>query len=312
MFSSKRKKVKKYFGGLVALTGNEKRKAVTSPRLFTARDWRYVFLETRISLRDKKASMLSSGSAFFATLAFLTLVAAAIAITAYVVDADELRKALSAIEVYFPIDIGALIGSQLETAIDYNLRNFVVAALAILIALYSSMRAMQILISTTNTIYEKQESRTSLQLTALSFFMALGAIVVIIITLALVLIDEATLMKFGIPSVVTSLLPYARWIILTILITVSLGLVYRLSPSGHSPRWQWVTWGAGIASVLWLVATTLFFVYVKYFSIYNNVYNVLGSIIVLLIWFNLSAYIILFGAALNHRLEQRTTRRTSH
>jgi len=100
--------------------------------------------------------------------------------------------------------------------------------------------------------------------------------------------------------------------VLTAIIAGSLALFYRVAPSNHNPHWQWVSWGAGIASVVWLAGTTLFFLYAKYLSVYSNIYNVFGSVVVLLIWLNLSAYIILLGATINQRLEARTTRRTSH
>ncbi|MDB5181048.1 MAG: Ribonuclease, partial [Candidatus Saccharibacteria bacterium] len=282
-----------------------------SPHLFSAQDWRFVLLETRIALKDKKMPILAAGSAFYASLAFFPLIAAIIAIVAYTVDVNELNSALSAIEIYFPIDIAALIGSQLESAFEYNLRNVVVAIVAILIALYSASRAMYALISATNTAYEQVEKRKVSKLIGMSFLMALGAIFVMTLVLGLVLIDEPALSHMGVPEFYAISLPVLRWLFLAIIIAVSLALFYRFAPSNHNPHWKWVSWGAGIASIIWLAGTTLFFLYAKYLSVYSNIYNVFGSVIVLLVWFNLSTFIILLGAEINHRLEQRTTRRTS-
>jgi membrane protein len=310
-FNSKRKKIRKNLLQLFVLTGNEPRRAATSPRMYTLRDWRFILLETRISLRDKKMPILAAGTAFYASLAFFPLLAATIAIVAYTVDVSELNAALSAIEIYFPIDIAALIGSQLESAFEYNLRNIIVAVLAIVIALYSSSRAMAILISAVNTVYEQRETRKPSKLIAMSFFMSLLAIVIISVILGLVLVDEAALLHLGFPEVYAISLPVLRWILLAVIIAVSLALFYRYAPSNHDPHWKWVSWGAGIASIIWLAGTTLFFLYAKYLSVYSSVYNVFGSVVVLLIWLNLSAFIILLGAEINHRLEQRTTRRTT-
>lgn len=309
-FNSKRKKVRKYIGGLLALEGSERRKAVTSPHLFTMHDWKVVLLEARISLRDKKIPILAAGSAFFASLAFFPMLAAIIAIVAHTLDVNELNTALSAIEIYFPIDIAALIGSQIESAFEYNLRNIVVAIVAILIALYCSTRAMFILVSATNIAYEQEEKRSALKLFGISFLMAMGAIVVITVVLALVLIDQSTLDQIGLPVFLAVSLPVLRWVLLAIIIASSLAFFYRFAISSRNPHWQWVSWGAGIASIIWLGGTTLFFLYAKYLSVYSNIYNVFGSVVVLLIWLNLSAFIILLGAVINHRLEDRTTRRT--
>jgi len=310
-FSLKSKKVRKFLARFFVLNGNEPRKAVTSPHLFSARDWRYVLLETRIALKDKKMPILSAGTAFYASLAFFTLLAATIAIVAYTVDVEELNTALTAIEIYFPIDIAALLGSQLQTAYEYNLRNIVVAIIAIIIALYSATRAMSTLISAVNTAYDQDEKRKASVLIGMSFVMALAAIVITAVSLGLVLVDQTALMHFGLPAFFAVTLPVLRWVLLAAIIAGSLTLFYRFAPSNHNPHLKWTSWGAGIASIIWLAGTTLFFLYAKYLSVYSNIYNVFGSVIVLLVWLNLSAFIILLGAEINHRLEQRTTRRTS-
>ena len=310
-FKLKSKKVRKLLARFFILTGNEPRKAVTSPHLFSARDWRFVLLETRIALKDKKMPILAAGTAFYAGLAFFTLLAATIAIVAYVVDVNQLNMALSAIKIYFPIDIAALIGSQLEDAFEYNLRNVVVGIIATLIALFSASRAMATLISATNTAYDQDEKRKPGTLIGMSILMAIAAIIVTGVTLWLVLVDQAALLHFGVPSFFAVTLPVLRWVLLTAIIAGSLTLFYRFAPSNHNPHLKWTSWGAGIASIIWLGGTTLFFLYAKYLSVYSNIYNVFGSVIVLLIWLNLSAFIILLGAEINHRLEQRTTRRTT-
>jgi len=311
IFSSSRKKIKKRLVKLFVLTGNEPRKAVLSPHLFSARDWRFVLLETRIALKDKKMPILAAGTAFYATVAFFTLLAATIAVVAYTSDVDELNMALSSIEIYFPIDIAALIGSQLETAFEYNLRNVIVAIIAGLIALFSASRAMATLISATNTAYEQPEKRKAGLLIGMSIIMAFAAIIITAISLGLVLVDQTALMHFGLPSFFAVTLPVVRWVLLAAIIAVSLTLFYRFAPSNHNPHLKWTSWGAAIASIIWLGGTTLFFLYAKYLSVYSNIYNVFGSVIVLMIWLNLSAFIILLGAEINHRLEQRTTRRTT-
>jgi membrane protein len=311
ILSSLHKKIKKRLIKVFVLTGNEPRKAVLSPHLFSARDWRFVLLETRIALKDKKMPILAAGTAFYATVAFFTLLAATIAIVAYTSDVDELNMALSSIEIYFPIDIAALIGSQLETAFEYNLRNVVVAIIAGLIALFSASRAMATLISATNTAYEQPEKRKAGLLIGMSIMMAFAAIIITAISLGLVLVDQTALMHFGLPSFLAVTLPVVRWVLLAAIITGSLTLFYRFAPSNHNPHLKWTSWGAAIASIIWLGGTTLFFLYAKYLSVYSNIYNVFGSVIVLMIWLNLSAFIILLGAEINHRLEQRTTRRTT-
>jgi membrane protein len=311
LFSKTRAKIKNRATQLLVLSGNHPRRAATSPRMYTAKDWRYVLLETRYALKDKKIPLLAAGTAFYASLAFFPLLAATIAVIAHTVNYDELNKALMAIKIYFPIDIAALIGSQLRDAYEYNVRNIVVAAIALIIGLYSATRAMSTLISSVHTAYEKVEVRSKARQFALSLLMSLVAIILLAIVLIIVLVDDTALMRLGIDSFLSESLPILRWVILTVIIAVSLAIFYRVAPSNHDPHWKWVSWGACIASVIWLAGTTLFFLYAKLITMYSNIYSVFGSVIVLLIWLNLSAFVILLGAQINHQLELRTTRRTS-
>jgi membrane protein len=310
-FRYKSKKAKQFLARLFVLQGTQSRKSVTSPRLFSAKDWHYVLLETRISLKDKKMHILAAGTAFYSTLAFFPLLAAVIAVVAYVITLKDLNSALVTIEMYFPIDVAALVGTQLQRAYEFNSRNVVIAIIGFTIALISATRAMSTLISSINTAYEQKEKRKTSVVLGMSLLMAVAAIVLTALVLVLVLVDQGFLVNMGVPTFLASALPLVRWLLLTIVIAGSLALLYRIAPSNHSPHWRWVSWGAGIASVIWLAGTTLLFLYAKYVSLYSNIYNVFGSVIVLLIWFNLSAFVILLGAEINHRLEQRTTRRTS-
>lgn len=57
--------------------------------------------------------------------------------------------------------------------------------------------------------------------------------------------------------------------------------------------------------MMWLVMSSLFSIYVANFGNYNEVYGSLGAVIALLFWFYLSAFLIMFGAALNVALDRR-------
>jgi len=92
---------------------------------------------------------------------------------------------------------------------------------------------------------------------------------------------------------------------------VSLSVFYRYAPDRGNPHWQWVTWGSCIATAIWLVGTTLFFIYARYFAHFTDSYSIFAGIIVLMTWLNLTAFAILIGAEINFRLENQTRARTT-
>jgi membrane protein len=66
-----------------------------------------------------------------------------------------------------------------------------------------------------------------------------------------------------------------------------------------------------VATILWIVGSILFTVYVYHFGIYNKTYGSLSALLILLIWMWLSAFAVLFGAEINGEAERQTRRDSS-
>src|SRR5205807_660235 len=88
---------------------------------------------------------------------------------------------------------------------------------------------------------------------------------------------------------------------------VEASVVYRVAPNSKPP-WGLITPGALVFVVGWLLASTLFVLYVDRTGGYAGTYGVLGGVVVLLLWLQLTAYALLLGAELNDLLEHPSTR----
>ena len=76
-----------------------------------------------------------------------------------------------------------------------------------------------------------------------------------------------------------------------------IGLLYRFSLSDNPPaRYGFLTTGAVVATVGWLIVSALFSVYTANFASYSKTYGALASIVVLLLWLWLSSLLVLVGA----------------
>lgn len=305
------KRVATYIKHVTNISGTEKRVAVTNPAQLSAHDWRIALVQAKKSLSDKKISILSAGVAYFATLAFFPLLAASVAIAAFVIDGNQLHVVVSNLETYLPTDISTLLTSQLKNAVGHTSKNVLVAVFAILLSLFSVSGAVQNLINAMNSSYETKETRNFIKLRLTSLFLTLGLLVVGFVAIVLLLVNVDILRQLHLPNAFIFIFPVLRWVVLAGIIGVGLAIVYRYAPSRANPHWQWVSWGAGISTVVWLIGTTLFFIYAKYFANFSNTYSLFAGIIVLMAWLNLSAFIILLGAEINYGLESRTTRKTT-
>jgi membrane protein len=87
--------------------------------------------------------------------------------------------------------------------------------------------------------------------------------------------------------------------------------LYRYAPDRHPPRWRWVSPGAIVATLLWLLGSVAFTVYVSHFNSYDKTYGSLGGVVVMLTWLYLSAFVSLLGAVINAQSERQTERDTA-
>ncbi|MEJ0023196.1 MAG: YihY/virulence factor BrkB family protein [Alphaproteobacteria bacterium] len=100
------------------------------------------------------------------------------------------------------------------------------------------------------------------------------------------------------------LMALLRWPVLLSLITPLRWRLYRWGPNRKPPAWRWIAPGAVFASVSWLAVSTIFSVYVDLFTPFRAAYGLFSGVFVLMLWFFLSAYLFLFGAEINARMER--------
>ena len=83
---------------------------------------------------------------------------------------------------------------------------------------------------------------------------------------------------------------------------IALAVVYRLAPDRDAPRFAWVSTGSLVATVLWIVGSVLFSLYVNNFGNYNKTYGTIAGVVVLMLWLYLTSYIVLLGAGDQRRV----------
>jgi membrane protein len=93
-----------------------------------------------------------------------------------------------------------------------------------------------------------------------------------------------------------------QWPLVFALVTTGIGLIYYFGPDADQD-WVWITPGAVAATILWLLVSLLFKIYIANFTDYEGSYGTVGGVIVILLWFYVSGIAILTGAELNAEIE---------
>jgi membrane protein len=96
-----------------------------------------------------------------------------------------------------------------------------------------------------------------------------------------------------------------RWPIVLVLVMLGVALLYYLGPNVEQPKFRWISVGAVVAILVWVVVASLLFgVYVANFSSYNKTYGTLAGVVVFLLWLWITNLALLFGAEIDAELER--------
>jgi membrane protein len=287
-------------------------RAADTPKEIPASGWRDVLWRVKDETARDNLSLVAAGVAFYALLAIFPAIAATVSIYGLLVDPQTVSEQLAATSQVLPEEARSIIDEQLTRVASSAPTALGLGALvSLLLALWSANKGTQSLIAALNIVYDEREKRGFVRLTLISLGLTLAIILFVIVGLAAIAALPALLGNLGLPEEVRRLAGWLRWPLLGLGFVTGLAVLYRFAPSRNEPRWRWVTWGAVLATVLWLLGSALFSWYVANFGAYNETYGSIGAVAVLMMWFWLSALIVLLGAELNAEMEHQTSRDTT-
>ena len=178
----------------------------------------------------------------------------------------------------------------------------------LLVTLWSASAGIDSLRGALNSVYEVDEDRpywkTKLQSLLLTFlFIVLLGIALGTLTAGWQMVQSfASLLgyQFSSPWVLTLL----QWVGIVVVMLFATAVVYSWLPSFEEFKWVWISPGAAVAIVLWILLTGGFRVYLQYFNSYNKAYGSLGAVIILMLWMYLTGMALLIGGAINSVLTE--------
>jgi len=274
--------------------------------------WRDIFLRVTYKVAANNLSIIAAGVAFYGVLAIFPAIAAVVSALGLITSPAKLQTYLHIIESLLPSEAADLINNELQQIIQVQGSRLGWGALGgTLLALWSAAKALSAMFAAMNIAYDEEEKRGFMRLSATALLMTLGAILFVIVSLGLIIGVPLVLRSVGIGEIAAALINYSRWPLLAGCCIFFLAVLYRYGPSRRQPQWRWVTPGAIIATLLWLVGSALFSFYVTQFASYNVTYGSLGVVVILMIWFFLSVYSILLGAEINAEMERQTVKDTT-
>ena len=277
------------------------------PGQIPARGWRQIAKRGWKEAKADNVPLLAAGVAFYAFLALFPLLIALVSIYGFFADAAAITEQLRTVTKTLPPDAQKLIIDQVGTLTARGRSTVGVGALvAILISLFSASAGINNLMTAINIAYDEEEERSGIKKRLISLALTVGAVIFLIIVLALIGVLPPLLRNIFGTSAMRWVLQIAGIVILIVIVTIALAILYRVAPDRDAPKIKWVSVGAAVATVIWLLASLGFSLYVSTLGNYAKTYGAFAGIVILLFWLWLTAYAILLGAEINAEAEQQT------
>jgi membrane protein len=287
--------------------GAQRGRLAQHPWQIPPKGWRDILLRVWNQLFANNVFIVAAGVAFYGLFSLFPGLATLVSIYGLLFDAGDVREQLNALAGLFPSEAWDVIQTQLTRVVENPRSTLSVSALiGLLVTLWSSRAGIGALMIAMNIVYEEAEKRSVVRWYGLSLLLTVGAIIYVAVAVAVIVALPAALKVFGVDELATVWVSMLRWPMLALSTMVALAVIYRYGPSRRAARWKWVSGGAVVATLLWLAGSVLFSYYVTLMGDFDETYGSVGAVIVLMLWFYVSAFIVLLGAELDAESEHQS------
>ncbi len=267
------------------------------------RGWRAILRATLREMVTDRAGLAAAGCAFYATLALFPAITMLIFVYGLAFDPVTVEPQLKLIEKLLPPEAYALIAGRVHVLVTQPRGNLGIGlGISIAIAFWSASAGTRAMLSALNLAFDVAEDhRGILGFYATGLAMTLCAILAASIGIALLVALPVAIAAMGVSADTAELV---RWLSLGLLLAsvlVSLTILYRYGPARRE-RGPWLSPGALLATVLWLIASAALSLYIERVAAYDVTYGPLGAVVAIMMWFYVSAYVVLLGAELDSQI----------
>ncbi|MEX0649187.1 MAG: YihY/virulence factor BrkB family protein [Balneolaceae bacterium] len=291
--------------------GQKGRKAEKPSRIPKA-GWKEIIFRIKDELTNDHISIVSAGVAYYFFVALFPTLIAAISIYGLVVDPVQVEQQMNQVAGILPEQASQMISTILENVASQTEETLSWGfGLSMFLSLWFAHNGTSAVFEGINIAYNETDERGFFKQNGITLLFTIGGIIAGIICTALVVVFPALVKSINLPAFLETLINWLRWPLLAFLIIGALGLTYKIAPDRSNPEFRWLSTGAVTATALWLAGSLLFSLYIDNFGNYDEMYGSFAAVIILLLWFFITAFIILLGAEINSELEHQTQKDTT-
>ncbi len=279
------------------------------PSDLTKRSWFYVLRKTIHEFTEDQCTDLAAALTYYAVLAVFPAALALVSMLGVFGQAQE--SVDKVIETLKPLVSDDMLMGTIKPALDQIASSEsagMALILGILLALWSASGYVGAFGRAMNKIYEIEEGRPFWKLRPIMLLLTLVAVLLAAVALLMLIVTgpvaESIGNVVGLGDTAVKVWSIAKWPALALIVILVVGLLYYTTPNVQQPKFRWISVGAAVAILIWVLASVGFAFYVANFSSYNKTYGSLAGVIVALLFLWITNLALLFGAELDAELER--------
>lgn len=271
------------------------------------KDWLHTLLQTWRIANTSNVWAHCASVGFFGFLSIFPVLAVFVLIYGLVFSLAEMQEQIALLRSFVPASVYDILSERLNNlASNTSSRLTFSLLLSSAVALYSGSKGIKYLMILINLAFHITQERSFIPRTLLALGLTLAAVLVVIIALSSIAIIPLLAAYFPFPQIAKTIALWSRWPILAVIIFLSFLGLYRFAPNRDPIALKNLVPGAILATVLWILLSVLFSIYVQNFNNYSAEFGVLSAAVVILLWLYYSAFIVAFGAMYNFENIERS------
>jgi membrane protein len=273
------------------------------------RSWLRTATRSFRGFRDDNVTDWAAALTYYGVLALFPAIIAMISIVGLVMSPEKVTQVLTdTVAALGPQSAVDTFGGTIENIANSQSAAGIMLIVGLALALWSASGYVGAFMRASNAIYAREEGRPFWKLRPLQLLVTLVLVLLAAcVVISLVVtgpVASAIGGAVGLSDTAVTIWQIAKWPVMLVAVMFMLGVLYWSAPNAKPAGFRWVSPGAVLAVLVWIVASAAFAFYVATFSSYNETYGALAGVVVFLIWLWITNIAVLLGAEINAETER--------
>ncbi|HEX2086955.1 MAG TPA: YihY/virulence factor BrkB family protein [Solirubrobacteraceae bacterium] len=246
---------------------------------------------------------------YYGVLAMFPALIALVSIVGLVFSPQQVTDALNQIVAQLgPASAVETLKGPIEGITSDDGKAGIMLIVGIVAALWAASGYVGAFMRASNVMHEVDEGRPVWKLRPLQMLVTLAMILLLALAAIAVVVTgpvaKAVGDAIGVGDAAVTAWNIGKWPVLVVIVSLMLAILYYAAPNAKLEGFRFISPGALLAVLVWIVASAAFAFYVANFGSYDKTYGSLGGVVVFLVWLWITNVAVLLGAQLNSERER--------